>query len=104
MNRIVPIRRFFPKSVNEREDSNSLDIDASVLDELVELVGSEKKVEKAAEAAYRDLLDAFEKGEVEVTDQEVPENLAVASLVLKLIDMGEIEPQEADDFISKHVG
>ncbi len=104
MNRILSVRQFFAKKVNEEAEADSLDIDTSVLDELVELVGSEEDIEAAASEAYDDLAKAFEKGEVEVSEEDVPENLAIASLVLKLVEMGSIDPQDADDFIAKHVG
>jgi ATP phosphoribosyltransferase regulatory subunit HisZ len=104
MNKIVSLRQFFAAKVNEEAEAESLDIDTSVLDELVELVGSEEDVEDAAASAYDDLAKAYEKGEVEMSEEDVPENLAIASLVLKLVEMGSIDPQEADDFIAKHVG
>lgn len=104
MNRILSVRQFFAKKVNEEAGLDSLEIDTTAIEELIELVGSEEEVEKAAAEAYDDLEKAFEKGEVEMSEEDVPENLAIASLVLKLIEMGSIDPQEADDFISKHIG
>lgn len=103
MNRILSLRQFFAKSLNENKEEQ-LEIETSVLEELVEMVGSEEEVEKAAEQAYDDLAKAFEKGEVDISEEDVPENLAVAALVLKLVDMGSIDPQDADDFIAKHIG
>lgn len=104
MNKILSIRQFFAKKVNEAADADSLDIDTSILDELVEIVGSEEDIEEAASEAYDDLAKAFEKGEVEMSEGDVPENLAIASLVLKLVEMGSIDPQAADEFIAKHIG
>ena len=104
MNRILSIRQFFAKKVNEAAEADSLDIDTSILDELVEIVGSEEDIEAAASEAYDDLAKAFEKGEVEISEGDVPENLAIASLVLKLVEMGLIDPQAADEFIAKHIG
>lgn len=81
----------------------SPEIDTALLDELVELVGSEEEVEEAAKAAFEELADSFEKGEVELKEQPVPENLALASLVVKLVELGKIGPEEADDFIEKAI-
>lgn len=85
---------------NPTEDLN---IEESVLDALVELVGSEKEVEAAAEESFMDLADAFEKNEIEIEEGAVPENLALASLVLKLVEMGKLGPEEADSFIAEHL-
>lgn len=104
MNRILSIRQFFAKKINEAAEAESLDIETSILDELVEIVGSEEDIEAAASEAYDDLAKAFEKGEVEISEGDVPENLAIASLVLKLVEMGSIDPQAADEFIAKHIG
>lgn len=102
MNRILSLRQFSAKSLNENNEEQ-LEIETSILDELVEMVGSEKEVEKAAEEAYDDLAKAFEKGEVDISEEDVPENLAIASLVLKLVEMGSIDPRDADEFIAKHI-
>lgn len=102
MNRILSLRQFSAKSLNENTEEQ-LEIETSILDELVEMVGSEKEVEKAAEKAYDDLAKAFEKGEVDISEEDVPENLAIASLVLKLVEMGSIDPRDADEFIAKHI-
>ena len=105
MNRILSLRQFAAKKINEGESSEEmLDINTELLDELVELVGSEEDVEEAAAAAYDDLEEAFNKGEVELSEEDVPENLAVASLVLKLVQMGSLDPQDADDLIAKYIG
>ena len=74
--------------VNVNED-NDLDIAEGILDELVELVGSEEEVEKAASEAYNDLKSAYDADEIEVYfENEVPENLAMSALVVKLVNSG----------------
>ena len=85
------------------EESDQLNINTSILDELVELVGSEEEVEEAAELAYNDLVEANESGEVEMKDEDVPENLALAALVIKLAQMGKIEFEDAEAFITDHL-
>ena len=95
------------KFVKERSsfvnEENDLDLAEGILDELVELVGSEEDVEKAAEAAYNDLKSAYDADEIEVYfEDEVPENLAMSALVIKLVNSGKIEPNEADRFIGKN--
>lgn len=87
---------------SEDLDVSELDIADKILDELVELVGSEEEVEKAAEDAYNDLKSAYDAKEIEVYfEDEVPENLAMSALVVKLVNSGKLEPKEADRFIGK---
>jgi hypothetical protein len=105
MNRILSLRQFASKKINENESADELaNFNTDLLDELVELIGSEEDVEEAAAHAYDDLEKAFEKGEVEISEDEVPENLAVASLILKLVEMGSLDPRDADDLIAKYIG
>ena len=85
-------------------DESEVNIDESILDALVEIVGSEEEVEAAAKEAHDDLMAAFEKNEVEVGEEDVPEKLAVAALVIKLVEMGKIGPEEADSIIADHLG
>jgi hypothetical protein len=85
-------------------DETEMNFDESLIDSLVELVGSEEEVEAAAKAAHDDLMTAFEKNEVEVNDEDVPEKLAIAALILKLVEMGKIGPEEADDVMAEHLG
>jgi hypothetical protein len=100
--RIMSLREF---KLNEMEElSLPIEIDDSFLDELVELVGSEEEVESAAEEAYEDLSAAAESGEVEISEDEVPENLVIAALVVKLVEQGKLGPAEADDLIEKYLG
>jgi hypothetical protein len=72
--------------------------------ELVELVGSEEEVEAAASAAHDDLLKSFEKNEIEVADDFIPEKLAISALIIKLVELGKLGPEEADQFIADHLG
>lgn len=90
--------------VGASPDDVALDLDTQMLDELVELVGSEEEVEAAAKEAHDDLVAAFERNEVEIEEDAVPEKLVIASLVLKLVEQGKLGPEEADGFIEKHVG
>lgn len=83
--------------------TDELNIDEEIIGALVDLVGSEEEVEKAAEASFNDLAEAFEKNEIEVDEDTVPENLALAALVLKLVEMGSIGPEEADSFIADNL-
>lgn len=85
--------------LNEQAEEADLDLDESIIGDLVELVGSEADVEAAAEAAYDDLSASFESGELEVNADDVPENLAISALVLKLVELGKLGPEEADSFI-----
>lgn len=86
-----------------KANPESLEIDTKILDDLVELVGSEEEVEEAAKIAFEELAESFEKGEIEFNEQPVPENLALASLVVKLVELGKLGPDEADDFIEKAI-
>jgi hypothetical protein len=80
-----------------------LNLDEEMLDALVELVGSEEDVEAAAKESFDDLTQAFEKGEVEMNEESVPEKLAIAALIVKLVEMGKLGPEEADSFIEEHL-
>jgi len=86
--------------VNEEVDSAELDLAEEILDELVEAVGSEEDVEKAAEEAYNDLKNAYDSDEIEMMEKEgVPENLAMSALIVKLVEQGKLDPKKADKFI-----
>lgn len=85
---------------NPSEETN---IDEKILDALVELVGSEEEVEAAAESSFNELTAAFEKGEIEMEESDIPEKLALAALIVKLVEMGKIGPDEADSFIADHL-
>jgi hypothetical protein len=102
MKRIMSLREY---KLNEMEESGlSFELDEAMLDELVELVGSEEEVEAAAEEAYDDLEKAAEKGEVEVSDEDIPEKLVIAALLVKLVEKGMIGPEDADGLIEKYLG
>lgn len=83
--------------------AEELNLDEEIIEALVELVGSEEEVEEAAEASFNDLAEAFEKNEIELDENAMPENLALAALVLKLVEMGSLGPEEADSFIADHL-
>ena len=80
-----------------------INVDETILDALVELVGSEEDVEAAAKASFDDLTAAFEKGELSISEEDVPERLAMAALMVKLVELGKIGPEEADAFIADHL-
>ena len=91
--------------INEMEETDlEFDLDESLLDELVELVGSEEEVESAAAEAYDDLSAAAERGEVEVSDEDVPEKVVIAALLVKLVETGKLGPEDADGLIEKYLG
>lgn len=92
----------FNSFTNEAQESNS-EVDTGILDSLIELVGSEKDVEECAKAAFKELKDSFEKNEVEIDGQEPAEKLAMASLIVKLVETGKLGPQEADSFIEDNM-
>jgi hypothetical protein len=94
------IRRLFESENGAFEDS----FDESFIDDLVELVGSEEEIEAAAEACYEELIAAFEKNEVEVDDDVIPEKLAISALILKLVEAGKLDPNEADNFLEENLG
>lgn len=90
--------------VGASPEDAALDLDTQMLDELVELVGSEEEVEAAAKEAHDDLVAAFDRNEVEIEEDAVPEKLVIASLILKLVELGKLGPEDADSFIEKHIG
>lgn len=92
-------------SINESESEDiAIDIDDALLDELIELVGSEEDVEEAAESAYNKLMAASESDDIEFNDDDVPEKLAIAALMVTLVESGKLDPQDADDLIEKYLG
>ena len=105
MNKIMSLRQFSSKKINEDESAEEMIVvDTALLDELVELVGSEEEVEQAAIAAHAELEDAFNNEDLELSEEDIPENLAVASLVLKLVELGSLDPRDADELIAKYIG
>jgi hypothetical protein len=97
--RILSLRDYrLYESIDENVDLN---IDTAILDELVELVGSEEDVEEAAKAAFEDLSAAAKSNQVEMTEGDVPEKLAMAALLVKLVEMGKLDPTNADKLMEK---
>jgi len=88
---------------SDENEMDTFDLDTDLLDELVELVGSEEEVELAAQEAHDDLLMAQEEGSLEGGEDMIPEKLAVAALIVKLVEMGKLSPEEADSFIEKNI-
>jgi hypothetical protein len=102
MRRVMSLREY---RMNEMQESDMpFELDESLLDELVELVGSEEDIEEAAENAYADLASAAENGEVEIADEEIPEKLVIAALLVKLVETGKLGPEDADGLIEKYLG
>ena len=102
MRRVMSLHEY---KLNEMEESNlPFDLDESLLDELVELIGSEEEVEDAAASAYEELTTAVENGEVEVSDEDIPEKLVIAALLVKLVESGKLGPDDADGLIEKYLG
>lgn len=88
--------------INE-EEKLDLNIESNILDEIVELVGSEEEVEECAKEAFEDLKDAFEKDEASLEEMDSAEQLAMASLIVKLVEKGKIGPNEADRLIASTI-
>jgi hypothetical protein len=102
MRRVMRLKEY---RLNEMEEQDlDFNLDEELLDELVDLVGSEEEVESAAEEAYSDLADAAENGELEVSDEDVPEKLVIAALIVKLVEKGKLGPDDADGLIEKYLG
>jgi hypothetical protein len=102
MRRVMSLHEY---RLNEMEESDMpLDIDTSLIDELVDIVGSEEDIENAAQAAFDDLSRAAEEDSVEMSEEDVPEKLAVAALMVKLVELGKLSSEDADGLIEKYVG
>jgi hypothetical protein len=102
MKRVMSFREY---KLNEMEEmETSFELDESLLEELVELVGSEEEVEEAAEEAHADLADAAENGELEMSEDDIPEKLVIAALLVKLVEKGKLGPDDADGLIEKYLG
>ena len=90
---------------NFSEETYEENFDQSIIEELIDLVGSEEDVEEAAELCYNELMDAFQNNEVELEDEDtLPETLAFSALVIKLVEMGKLDPQDAEDFLQDYFG
>lgn len=87
------------------EETYEENFDQSLIEELIDLVGSEEEVEEAAELCYNELMDAFQNNEIELEDEDtLPETLAFSALVIKLVEMGKLDPQDAEDFLQDYFG
>ena len=93
---------FNASRLNESDDSN-FDYDESILDAIVELVGSEQEVEDCAREAFEELEKAFERDEIRVTDGDVAEKLVISALIVKLVENGKLGPEEADNFLEDKI-
>ena len=82
---------------------DDLDINTELLDKLVELVGSEEEIEEAAQLAFEELSTAAKEGQVEMADGDIPEKLAIAALLVKLVELSKIGPEEAEEFIAEYL-
>jgi hypothetical protein len=117
LNRIFEQDEMLPMRTDmestEIEDTEEVDSDfdetyeevfePDLIEELVDLVGSEEDVEEAAEMCYNELMDAFQKNEIELDDDEVlPETLAFSALVVKLVELGKLDPSDAEDFLQEY--
>jgi hypothetical protein len=117
LNRIFEQDEMLPMRTDmestEIEDTKEVDSDfdetyeevfePDLIEELVDLVGSEEDVEEAAEMCYNELMDAFQKNEIELDDDEVlPETLAFSALVVKLVELGKLDPSDAEDFLQEY--
>jgi hypothetical protein len=85
-------------------EGSEISVDPTVIENLVELVGSEEDVETAAKEAFEELKKAFDENDIELKGEDAPESLAMSALVLKLVELGKLGPQEADRFIEENLG
>ena len=86
----------------EQEESGELDnfdIPENVIDEIVSMVGSEEEVEAAAEEAFNELQAESDAGNLEVHDEAVPERLAISALIVKLVELGKLSQEQADELL-----
>jgi proline dehydrogenase len=90
-------------NLNESMEDLEFTIDEALLDELVELVGSEEEVEQAAEEAHNQLLAALEAGEADFEEGDVPEALTIAALIVTLVDLGKLDAPAANDLLKKYL-
>jgi hypothetical protein len=100
IHRVFKLNEYSAYTMGQNPDLN---IDTEILDALVDIVGSEEDVESAAEESFNELMSAFENDEIEASDEMVPEKLALAALIVKLVELGKIGPDEADSFIEEYL-
>ena len=89
--------------LNEMEEDLPFEVDVALLDELIELVGSEEEVEFAAEESYNELQEAVQNDGVELNDSDIPEKLVIAALLVKLVESGKLDPEDADGLLEKYL-
>jgi len=99
MNRLHTSFASFNASIINENAEVEMDMDETILDDLVDLVGSEEDVEECAREAFEDLKKSFERNEVEIPEGKRGEHLAISALIVKLVEKGKLGPQEADSFI-----
>jgi len=99
MNRLYTTFASFDASQINENAEVEMDMDETILNALVDIVGSEEDVEECAREAFEDLKKAFERNEADVPDGERGEHLAISALIVKLVEKGKLGPQEADSFI-----
>jgi hypothetical protein len=87
---------------NEYSDSEN-SIDETILDAIVDLVGSEEEVEECAREAYEELQKSFERDELATKEGDTAEKLVIAALIVKLVEKGKLGPAEADNFIDGEI-
>jgi len=87
----------------EVDGGDGISIDPKIIENLVDLVGSEEEVEQAAKEAFEELKKSFDDNDIEIEKGEAPDLLAMSALVLKLVELGKLGPQEADSFIEENL-
>ena len=85
--------------IYENDDEYTANVDESIIEKLIDIVGSEDDVESAAKESFEELQVSFEKNEIEIDEAQSAENLAISALIVKLVEQGKLGPEEADDFI-----
>jgi hypothetical protein len=93
------------KYINENVENVELNIDTTILDKLIDLVGSEEDIEECAKQAYEELEKSSrdEENKFEFGENDTPENLAIAALLTKLVECGKLDPQDADNFLEENI-
>lgn len=83
---------------SEKKEST---MDSSLIEKLVDLVGSEKDVEKAAKETYEELQKSYERNDIKPDEAKSAETLAISALIVKLVEKGKLGPADADDFLEE---
>lgn len=100
---ITNFNTFTNESEHSSEKKPKPPVDTEILDKLIELVESEEDVEACAKEAFEELKKAFEENKVEVKGDEPADKLAMASLIVKLVEKGKLGPEDADTFIEENM-